>query len=1193
MAAPEETMQPGTPTRPVPDFQEDVKPGIVLEAFQRVCQFLVECERCQEFDKLKVKFKQLQKWTQSSMSAYLLHPQFLDILCLIFDKLAVADGKRELETLEELLLLLEDTNEFVQERISGTTECGKRFIPRLLTLAATEVRSVSLHRAAVETLCAMITKSVGNQQMVIDDQVSCLKLFKQQLPSCGDFQLQAGITEVYYRSAILDASLLNLMTESRVREAMDALIKVPKPDLSKIREFVILLNDCMGSCRSVYTFPANKILLNGQNVISSEENLISFGKRNFSFYQMDVDGDGPVVLDVEYESIFHLQSGANSILEMVVEDRNNVLFAQEYPVRGTDVNQDQLAQVRILVYMAPNDYANFKAALLPKLLQLTSKRTGLVNRPSRKSSIGIITPQCKGTTPDPASQSRNGAGHHQNLSDPARGILKKSPMDAGPTSGIAVKTEVVRKDDGSKPTTAPASQKKNSSDELLIVEVTPPIELPATEQGNRRDVQIEVTGENTQDFGAVGPCSRVTKRPNECTNKSQEAYPTGQHKTDKQVSNGRHIPEEKHCDLVQLSSDTTFQDDSTEGALKPREECEKGGSIRFAEKDRKPLSIEEGEASPPAEGSDFKVYKRGQRGPSALYGNVKSTILKDVTDVQRQDLKGGNVSTRTEASDCKLYYQRGTTALREREKLTNSKEATDGQIPEGRQHGQPSLKRKAGAVFEFDVAYSCQTGAKVGRPKRNSNTSAGKNSKNEEKTKCSMPKNAPANDTDAGCPRRAGRHQAIRKHPTRQTSKKIESESSDSQSTSDSDGTSTSDDEWEPKGNVCIINLVETDSDERKTRPRAANGLRTKSVTISDLPLSAQTGNGGPSSAKVQRKSIAKATGIQRKTKRADVHCFISDNQEVVKYTSRNSILREKNPRGTRLTANRRATTLSTATSTEQPGTVRAATGADAFDGVTQEGAAGEEPYDDDVLMSKSLGRHQINLQDEAPKHCRVNRKSTTFSEHMASDLNKISEDSACLPSSSMAAGGKRSIAGQEMNTLDKPEIDAENKCLHLISTMIKDFKKKVRSETDRKMTDIIAQTSQLIQHDLEGMQTRIQKDVAQYGQISKEKYAHLNSKLEGQTKKMRLIYEQFQNDFNEHIQQYEEIIQGIDGAEKELNDMAKRKGQEHKELFERLQETSTRHVAEADEKILSVTKAAEAMYGLKKSLKGVLLREN
>ncbi|OAE30439.1 hypothetical protein AXG93_2121s1120 [Marchantia polymorpha subsp. ruderalis] len=255
-------------------------------SFQEICRFLDNSDREQQFDyKMLIKaFKYLQKCSLTSSVGHLLDAGVVQMASRTYDKLVQLDySKREvLSSILELLYLIEDLSESVE----GKALCGKYFVDRLLALTTTRVLAVTLHRAAVETLCGIITKSAPNQQRVIDDRVSCLKLFKHCLPNCGDFQLQASLTEVFYRLLKQERNLLDLIGEKSVRDAMEILLQKQKPDLlSEIKEIVFLLNESMGPNRSVYSFLADKILLNGENVAPSEQKLINFGKGHLSFYQ--------------------------------------------------------------------------------------------------------------------------------------------------------------------------------------------------------------------------------------------------------------------------------------------------------------------------------------------------------------------------------------------------------------------------------------------------------------------------------------------------------------------------------------------------------------------------------------------------------------------------------------------------------------------------------------------------------------------------------------------------------------------------------------------------------------------------------------------------------------------------------------------------------------------------------------------
>ncbi|OAE30438.1 hypothetical protein AXG93_2121s1110 [Marchantia polymorpha subsp. ruderalis] len=401
--------------------------------------------------------------------------------------------------------------------------------------------------------------------------------------------------------------------------------------------------------------------------------------------------------------------------------------------------------------------------------------------------------------------------------------------------------------------------------------------------------------------------------------------------------------------------------------------------------------------------------------------------------------------------------------------------------------------------------------------------------------------------------------------------------------------------EWAPDEG--ISHTIETANDKR--RVGVAKGRR-QLKGKDRLPCTAGKKCSSEKSSKSKRRvhTTLKSNGVQkRQTTHTDVYSFTSEEGKQTQLKTSFFPRLEKIQLGQRSSRNDRANPSSF---TRIQGASRLVSRALA--GITQnqkewvqkddkrEGQIGDE---DKQFFSKPLPPRQENegcpMTDTVQKSSRIDRWKTSMYTKPSLPVSSSNPVEANSVSSATSAREMGRTTGSDTNLPDTLSALSDDKGLQVITALIKEFKGRVKSEAKRKMTDIVSDTSQRIQHNVETAQRQIQKDVAEFVEISKDKFGQLSSKLEGQTKRMRLVYEQFQKDFSEHIQQYEKIVEAIDETDHELLEIARKQGQGHNTLFEHLQESALRHLAEADEKILSINKASNSMFGLKPAVERLM----
>ncbi|KAG6552479.1 hypothetical protein Mapa_005899 [Marchantia paleacea] len=424
-----------------------------------------------------------------------------------------------------------------------------------------------------------------------------------------------------------------------------------------------------------------------------------------------------------------------------------------------------------------------------------------------------------------------------------------------------------------------------------------------------------------------------------------------------------------------------------------------------------------------------------------------------------------------------------------------------------------------------------------------------------------------------------------------------------SNSKSESGHSLDSDEEWAPDEG--ISHPIETASDERrvgvaKGRRQLKGKQRLPNTTGKKCSVRLRTEKSTKS--KSREHTTLKNNGVQkRQTTHTDVYSFISEEDKQTQFKTATFSRLEKNQIGKRFSRNDREKPSSFTRIQEESGKSRLVSRALA--GITQKQRVQKDDQKerqigdkDEQFFSKHLPPCQQDerclMTETVQKSSRIERWKTSIYTKPSIPESSSNPMEANDVSSATSAREMGRTTASDVNVPDTPSAFTDDKGLQVITALIKEFKGRVKSEAKRRMTDIVSDTSQRIQHNVETAQRQIQKDVAEFVEISKDKFGQLNSKLEGQTKRMRLVYEQFQKDFTEHIQQYEKIVEEIDETDHELLDIARKQGQGHKILFEQLQATSLRHLAEADQKILSVNKASNSMFGLKTAVEGLMQLE-
>ncbi|EFJ15601.1 hypothetical protein SELMODRAFT_445497 [Selaginella moellendorffii] len=243
--------------------------NVQIHSFQR--------RHCGRLEELLTRLQSIQR------PEILVTEEFFEALAKLYDNLVTGDfTRREVLSLNlQLLFVIEDLSDHPQGKVLS----GKHFITRLLTLACAKSGSLKLKRASVETLCALITRSAENQKFLILHVTGCYKLFKVFLPKCGDFQLQASAAEILFRLTRRHKRLLDIVDDDAAKRAMLSMHEMKRPDVKTgIRNFVNLVNESLGASRSVHSFRALQVFIDGNEHTPHEEVWVHIGVDHISYY---------------------------------------------------------------------------------------------------------------------------------------------------------------------------------------------------------------------------------------------------------------------------------------------------------------------------------------------------------------------------------------------------------------------------------------------------------------------------------------------------------------------------------------------------------------------------------------------------------------------------------------------------------------------------------------------------------------------------------------------------------------------------------------------------------------------------------------------------------------------------------------------------------------------------------------------
>ncbi|CAD6247869.1 unnamed protein product [Miscanthus lutarioriparius] len=151
-------------------------------------------------------------------------------------------------------------------------------------------------------------------------------------------------------------------------------------------------------------------------------------------------------------------------------------------------------------------------------------------------------------------------------------------------------------------------------------------------------------------------------------------------------------------------------------------------------------------------------------------------------------------------------------------------------------------------------------------------------------------------------------------------------------------------------------------------------------------------------------------------------------------------------------------------------------------------------------------------------------------------------------------------------------------------------FQTKIKSETSKKSSEILAATREIIYQHLEGVEAQMQADVDKLVNTGKSKRRRLESTFEDQQEKLRILHEKFKEEVNKQLLNCRSSLEDFESYHAELKGVADKQKSSHKKLLVNAEKTVGAQINDAETKIAEVQKRArKRMNGLKYVLKELI----
>ncbi|KAM2269598.1 hypothetical protein ACFX1S_047576 [Malus domestica] len=160
----------------------------------------------------------------------------------------------------------------------------------------------------------------------------------------------------------------------------------------------------------------------------------------------------------------------------------------------------------------------------------------------------------------------------------------------------------------------------------------------------------------------------------------------------------------------------------------------------------------------------------------------------------------------------------------------------------------------------------------------------------------------------------------------------------------------------------------------------------------------------------------------------------------------------------------------------------------------------------------------------------------------------------------------------EEDNWIEEPSepnlVDGLARAVELFTLELEKLKAKMRSATNRKSSEILMSVAAEVHMQLQTVESQIQTDIGKLTNLSKSKRKRLESRFEEQQEQLKVIYDKFKEQVNQHLQECRSTLEGLEVYLTEFKGTVDKQKASHRKLLVQVEEAIETQFNDAQRRI-------------------------
>ncbi|KAG4401508.1 hypothetical protein GLYMA_02G007100v4 [Glycine max] len=165
-------------------------------------------------------------------------------------------------------------------------------------------------------------------------------------------------------------------------------------------------------------------------------------------------------------------------------------------------------------------------------------------------------------------------------------------------------------------------------------------------------------------------------------------------------------------------------------------------------------------------------------------------------------------------------------------------------------------------------------------------------------------------------------------------------------------------------------------------------------------------------------------------------------------------------------------------------------------------------------------------------------------------------------------------------------------RAVELLALELGKLQSKLKSMTSQKSSEILKSVAEEIHLQLQNVHTQIQTDMGKLTSLGKSKRKRMETRFEDQQKQLRLIYNRFKEEVNQHLQDCRSTVEDLEADQIEIKRAMEKQRVAHKKLLSQVEEAVQIQLDDAQRKITVTQEKARGKLLQLKQVVAMCLKE-